>query len=94
MGRRERLAEAEIAEALRDLSWEREGDSIVKRIKRPGFRDALAFVNEVGELAEQRDHHPDIDIRYNRVVLRLTTHSAGGLTPMDMELARAIDALG
>ena len=93
VGRRERLAEGEIADALRDLAWEHDGDSIVKRVKRAGFRDALAFVNAVAELAEQRDHHPDIDIRYNRVVLRLTTHSAGGLTPMDMELARAIDAL-
>jgi 4a-hydroxytetrahydrobiopterin dehydratase len=92
-GRRERLGDSEIEAALATLSWEREGESLVKRVRRAKFRDALAFVNRVGELAEQRDHHPDIDIRWNRVILRLSTHSAGGITAMDLELARAIDEL-
>lgn len=92
-GRRERLGDAEIEAALATLAWERDGDSLVKRVKRRNFREALDFVNYVGELAEQRDHHPDIDIRWNRVILRLSTHSAGGITPMDLELARAIDEL-
>ncbi len=90
---RERLSDAEIEAARAALGWERDGDSLVKRVKRPSFRDALDFVNRVGELAEQRDHHPDIDIRWNRVLLRLSSHSAGGITPMDLELARAIDEL-
>ena len=50
-------------------------------------------MNAVGALAEEMDHHPDIDIRWNTVTLRLTTHSAGGLTQLDLELARRIDAL-
>ena len=52
------------------------------------FADALAYVNAVGALAEEMDHHPDIDIRWNTVTLRLSTHSAGGLTQLDLELAR------
>ncbi len=57
----------------------------------PGFRASIAFVNLVAELAEARDHHPDIDIRYNKVTLTLSTHSAGGLTEKDFDLARLID---
>ena len=57
------------------------------------FADALAYVNAVGALAEEMNHHPDIDIRWNRVTLRLSTHDAGGLTQADLELARRIDAL-
>jgi len=57
------------------------------------FADSLAFVNAVGALAEDMDHHPDVDIRWNVVTLRLSTHSAGGLTRKDLELARRIDAL-
>ena len=57
----------------------------------PNFRAAIAFVNLVAELAEARDHHPDIDIRYNKVTLVLSTHSAGGLTDKDFDLAGLID---
>ncbi len=57
------------------------------------FAAALAYVNAVGALAEEMDHHPDIDIRWNTVTLRLTTHSEGGLTHLDLDLARLIDAL-
>ena len=57
------------------------------------FAGALAFVNAVGAEAERRDHHPDIDIRWNTVTLVLTTHSAGGLTEADFDLAAAISAL-
>jgi 4a-hydroxytetrahydrobiopterin dehydratase len=92
-GRRERLSDGEIAQALASLRWEREGDAIVRTVKTKGFREALAFVNAVGDLAEQRDHHPDIDIRWNVVRLHLWTHSADGITPMDIELAQAIDEL-
>ena len=56
----------------------------------PDFRCALGFVGFVGELAEAHDHHPDIDVRYNKVTLTLSTHSAGGLTPKDFELASLI----
>ena len=75
------------------LAWERHGDEIVKTRGGKDFADALAYVNAVGALAEEMDHHPDIDIRWNTVTLRLTTHSEGGLTQLDLDLAGRIDAL-
>lgn len=79
--------------ALAGLDWERQDDLLVKVVRRDDFAGALAFVNAVGELAEAADHHPDIDIRWNTVTLRLTTHSAGGLTAKDLALAAVIDGL-
>jgi 4a-hydroxytetrahydrobiopterin dehydratase len=80
--------------ALADgLSWERHGHELVKVQRENDFADALDFVNRVGEIAERADHHPDIDIRWNTVTLRLSTHSAGGLTEKDLDLARQIDDL-
>ena len=81
------------AELAGGISWERQGDELVKT--RPGkdFADALAYVNAVGALAEDMNHHPDIDIRWNTVTLRLSTHSEGGITHLDLDLARRIDAL-
>ena len=67
------------------------GNSITRTYKLPSFRSALSFVAHVGELAEAQDHHPDIDIRYCKVTLKLSTHSAGGLTEKDFELVGAID---
>ncbi len=84
-------AEADAAIAERGLRWRREGEEIVAIERRRDFADALAFVNEVGALAEAADHHPDIDIRWNTVTLRLSTHSAGGLTTADLRLAAEID---
>jgi 4a-hydroxytetrahydrobiopterin dehydratase len=87
-----RLDEAGIAQALRQTpGWERAGDEIKRTYRFKDFREALAFVNRVGEQAERAGHHPDIDIRYNTVTLALTTHDAGGLTAKDFELARTID---
>ena len=67
--------------------WEIEEGILVKTFKFKDFRAALHFVNRVGEVAEEAGHHPDIDIRYNRVRLTLTTHDAGGLTEKDFGLA-------
>jgi 4a-hydroxytetrahydrobiopterin dehydratase len=75
------------------IEWVRRGSEITKTTRRTGFRGALAYVNAVGSMAEESDHHPDIDIRYDTVTLRLSTHSAGGLTRLDLDLARRIDAL-
>ena len=87
-----RLDESGVGAALRQTpGWERSGAEIKRSYRFGDFREALAFVNRVGDLAEQAGHHPDIDIRYNTVTLALTTHDAGGLTAKDFELARAID---
>jgi 4a-hydroxytetrahydrobiopterin dehydratase len=88
-----RLDDPGIAQALRQTpGWERAGTEIRRTYRFGDFREALAFVDRVGELAERAGHHPDIDIRYNAVTLALTTHDAGGLSAKDFELARAIDA--
>lgn len=87
-----RLTEPQITERLTELpTWKREGDAIRRTLKFPDFKAAMAFVNRVADLAEQMDHHPDLLIRYTTVALTLTTHSAGGLTVMDFELARRIE---
>lgn len=87
------LEHSEIDEALRGSGWSRDGDEIIRQVDCGTFPGALAFVNAVGDLAEQANHHPDIDIRWKNVILRLTTHSDGGLTQKDLDLARKIDAL-
>ena len=71
--------------------WRRDGRAIGKEFRFPAFRDAIAFVNRVAGLADDMDHHPDIDIRYDRVHLRLSSHDAGGVTERDLVLAQAID---
>lgn len=88
------LTEEEIAERLGEAhGWEREGAEIVRGYEWGDFREALAFVNAVGEAAEEANHHPDIDIRWNKVTLRLSTHSKGGLTGKDFLMARRINEL-
>jgi 4a-hydroxytetrahydrobiopterin dehydratase len=71
--------------------WTRTADSIRKDFSLDTFDTAIQFVNDVAQLAEEADHHPDIDIRYNHVTLTLSTHSAGGLTSRDFDLAARID---
>lgn len=90
------LDAGEVDAALRDkgLAWRREGDTIVKETEHGDFAGALAYVNRVAELAEAQDHHPDVDIRWGSVTLRLSTHSAGGLTAKDIRLAEDVDRLG
>ena len=82
------LTAESIESRLRELpGWRVEAGELVRTFQFADFRAALRFVNSVGELAEQAGHHPDIDIRYNRVRLALTTHDAGGLTDKDFDLA-------
>jgi 4a-hydroxytetrahydrobiopterin dehydratase len=76
-----------IEQALRGLGWDREGLELVKVVTRADFAEAMGFVNEVAGLAEAMNHHPDITIRWNTVSLRLSTHSAGGITDKDVALA-------
>lgn len=90
----ERLDDAEIRARLATLpGWKRVGNEIGKSFEFRNFPAALDFVAGVGERAEAAGHHPDIDIRYSRVDLRLTTHDAGGLTERDFRLAGAIQEL-
>ena len=88
-----RLTEKEIVEKLKGLpGWKRKSQEISRFYTFSGFIPAMAFVNHVADLAERMDHHPDILIQYKKVALTLSTHSAGGLTTLDFELARKIDA--
>jgi 4a-hydroxytetrahydrobiopterin dehydratase len=73
--------------------WHLIAGKLVKSVVCAGFVGALAYVGEVGRLAEAANHHPDIDIRYQRVTLALSTHDSGGITQLDVDLARAIDGV-
>jgi 4a-hydroxytetrahydrobiopterin dehydratase len=85
---------AQIALALGPLpDWQRNGEVISRTFRFKDFPAAMKFVNAVADAAEEAWHHPDIDIRWNKVTLALTTHSAGGLTEKDFALARKADGL-
>ena len=73
--------------------WQIESGELVRTFLFKDFRASLAFVNEIGDLAEKAGHHPDIDVRYNKVRLALVTHDAGGITQKDFDLAAAADKL-
>ena len=89
------LLEVEVSTRLAAVPrWREQGSEIVRTFEFRDFKAALAFVNKVGDLAENAGHHPDIDIRWNKVKLALTTHDAGGLTPKDFDLAAEIDLAG
>jgi len=89
------LSESEISVHLASVpSWQIQKGELVRTFTFKDFRGSLAFVNKVGELAEKAGHHPDIDIRYNKVRLALVTHDAGGITDKDFELAASADAIG
>ena len=88
------LSESEITERLKALSgWERNGDEIIKVYKNKNFVESIGFATKVALLAEKADHHPDILIQYKNVTLTLSTHSKGGLTEKDFNLAAEIDGL-
>jgi len=73
--------------------WDLEDTSLTRTFEFDEFMEAIDFVNSVAEIAEEAQHHPDIDIRYQTVTLTLTTHDLGGLTKMDFELASRVDNL-
>ena len=88
------MDDSTITSALTALpQWKREGQVISRTFKFADFVVAMKFVNAVADIAEQANHHPDIDIRWNKVTLALTTHDAGGLTQKDFALAKQCDAL-
>ena len=85
---------AELTERMKSLKdWSLEGNAIIKDFPFSNFKEALDFVNKVGEIAEENNHHPSIIINYNIVKLSLTTHSAGDLTEKDFLVAEEIDKL-
>ncbi len=86
------LADNEIKERLKKLDgWELEGNSIKKEYKRKDFVDSVGFVSKIALLAERADHHPDLLVQYNKVNITLSTHSEGGVTEKDINLAGEIE---
>lgn len=89
-----RLSDLDIETGLSGLgTWARDGDAIRRSYQLGSFADAIAFVVRVGFLAEAKDHHPDLDVRWRTVHVTLSTHDAGGITAKDLELAREIEAV-
>ncbi|MGY1804311.1 4a-hydroxytetrahydrobiopterin dehydratase [Blastococcus sp. SYSU D00922] len=94
MPRPPRLSPDEITAALRGLpNWSGDADGIRRSVELPSFRDAVAAIVSIADVAEEMDHHPDVDLRWRTLHLAVVTHSAGGVTELDLELARRIDAL-
>ncbi|MDH6197620.1 4a-hydroxytetrahydrobiopterin dehydratase [Mycobacterium frederiksbergense] len=88
------LSNDQVDAALPDLpGWERAAGAVRRSIKFPTFLDGIDAVRQVAELAEQKDHHPDIDIRWRTVTFALVTHSAGGITHRDIEMAKEINRI-
>jgi len=88
------LTENEINQKLSELpKWQRSDQTIVRQFEFKNFPEAIGFVDRLAIEAEEAFHHPDIDIRWNKVQLTLTTHDQGGLTVKDFDLAAAIDRL-
>jgi 4a-hydroxytetrahydrobiopterin dehydratase len=89
-----RLSDDEISDGLATLpGWERAGDAIRREYVFPGFRAAIAFIDRLAEVAIAARHHPDLENHYNRVVVSLTSHDAGGVTRADLALAQGIEAV-
>ena len=92
MSSRERLSDIAIKRELSRLpGWSRRGDVLTKTFQFPAFLAGIGFVQRVARAAEAMDHHPDLDIRYTKVTCALSTHSAGGITALDLELAARIE---
>lgn len=88
------ISESEIQERVKQLSdWSSEGKEIKGTFQFKNFIEAISFVNKLVEPAESAGHHPDIEIIYNKVIVRLTTHDAGGVTEADFKLAQVISQI-
>ncbi len=87
-----KLSDSEIERALGTLDgWERNGDAITKTFRFATFPDGIRWVDRIAVVAERMQHHPDLDIRYTRIAVSLATHDAGGVTALDLELAREME---
>lgn len=90
----EKLGAQEVERQIRNLpQWKLQGSEIRRTFQFKNFLQAIDFVNRLAKIAEEANHHPDIDIRWNKVTLALTTHDAGGLTSSDFDLAAKADQL-
>lgn len=90
----ELLEEEELATALKKCpEWESEKKYITRTVEFEEFMEGIDFVNDVSEIAEEAQHHPDITIKHNKITLKLTTHDVGGITDIDIQLAQRIDNL-
>jgi 4a-hydroxytetrahydrobiopterin dehydratase len=88
----DKLTDDEVASGIEGTEWRRDDDAIVRDHRFADFKEAMAFVNRVADAAEEVNHHPDILVHgWNRVRLILSTHSVGGLTQSDLEMARRLD---
>lgn len=88
------LEDQEIQRRLGELDgWERAGDSISKTFTREDFVDSVRFVQQLVEPAEEMNHHPDLEISWNKVTVSITNHAEGGLTEADFELAKRLEAV-
>jgi 4a-hydroxytetrahydrobiopterin dehydratase len=88
------LSPAQVKESMKSVPlWKKRARTITRQFEFEGFKEAIGFMNRVAAAAEKADHHPDIDIRWNKVNLSLTTHSEGGLTAKDFALARLCGAI-
>ena len=88
------IKQSELKDRMKKIpEWELEKNQIERTFEFDDFVDAIDFVDRVAEVAEEEEHHPDIDIRYNKVRLTVSTHSKGGLTELDFNLAERIDTL-
>jgi 4a-hydroxytetrahydrobiopterin dehydratase len=88
------LGDEEVEARLGELEgWRREGDMIVKEFKLDDFQGSVDFINRLTPVAEDMNHHPDLQVSWNKVAVSITTHSEGGLTENDFELAKSIDPL-
>ena len=91
---RKKITAEELVEKLSEInSWEERDDKIHKRFKFKNFAESLDFVNKVGAIAEEHDHHPDITFGWGYAEFEITTHSEGGLTAKDIALAKEIDRI-
>jgi 4a-hydroxytetrahydrobiopterin dehydratase len=88
------LSDDEIEQRLQGLDgWSREGDAISKQFELDDFQGSVRFVNRLTPVAEEMNHHPDLSISWNKVTVSITTHSEGGLTENDFELASRIEGV-
>ena len=88
------LTDSEIQQALGSLpGWQRQGKTIQRVFEFPDFKAAMEFVNKIADAAEQANHHPDIDIRYNKVTMALVSHDSGGVTQRDVRMAGRINQI-